>query len=243
MGRTRFLAPLALLPLALLACAPTPDSPALGPSSSTPFLSGVERAAAPFDAASQELPLVVFLGDSLTAGYGLPQAEAYPALLQQQLAQAGLPFRGVNAGVSGDTSAGGVERLDWLLRQHPDVLVLELGANDGLRGLPAEHTESNLRQIIERTLAAGTRVLLLGMQVPTNYGPEYASEFAGIFPALAEATGVPLVDFLLDGVGGRPELNLADGIHPTAAGHHILADNVRPELEALLRELEPAYGQ
>lgn len=184
-----------------------------------------------------EGPLVIFLGDSLSAGYGLSEELAFPRLLADRLQAAGLPVRLVNAGVSGDTSVGGRQRLDWLLSQEPDVVVVELGANDGLRGLPLEMTRSSLAEILRRVEEAGSRSLLLGMMVPPNYGPEYSQGFAEIFPSLAEETGTLLVPFLLDGVGGQPELNLGDGIHPTAQGHEILADNVYPYLKAIVQEL------
>lgn len=192
----------------------------------------------PPDHANADAPLVLFLGDSLTAGYGLGEKEAFPALLGELLEADGNPIRVLNAGVSGDTSAGGLRRLDWLLTQKPSIVVVELGANDGLRGLPLEHTEENLRQILVRVSEAGALPLLVGMQVPPNYGPEYAPAFAALFPRLAKSLGVPLVEFLLDGVGGRPELNLSDGIHPTAEGHRILAENVLPRLRSLVEETE-----
>lgn len=179
--------------------------------------------------------MVVFLGDSLTAGYGLPSAEAFPALLEERLASQGLPFRAVNAGVSGDTSAGGLARLDWVLSSDPDLLVVELGPNDGLRGLDLAMTESNLRRIVARARESGVRVLLVGMRIPPNYGPEYAGEFAALFPRLAEELDVPLVPFLLEGVGGEPDLNQGDGIHPTAAGQRVVAGNVEPHLVPLVR--------
>lgn len=191
--------------------------------------------------ASEDDELVLFLGDSLTAGYGLGESAAFPSVLRRLLEEEGRSVRILNAGVSGDTTAGGLRRLDWLLSQEPDIVVVELGANDGLRGLPIEHTEENLREILLRIRNAGARPLLVGMQVPPNYGPEYAPAFEQIFPRLARELDVPLVEFLLDGVGGRPELNLADGIHPTAEGHRILARNVLPHLQALLTdEPEPA---
>jgi len=174
-------------------------------------------AARPAPAPVPAAPLVVFLGDSLTAGLGLDENQAYPALLGQQLNQEGKAVRVVNAGVSGDTTAGGLSRLDWLLGQHPDVLVVGLGANDGLRGLPLTEVELNLRQIIRRSQAAGARVLLLGMRIPPNYGP-YADQLAAIYPKLAKELNVPFVPFLLDKVGGIRSLNQADGIHPTARG-------------------------
>lgn len=190
-------------------------------------------AARPTPAPVPAAPLVVFLGDSLTAGLGLDENQAYPALLGQQLNQEGKAVRVVNAGVSGDTTAGGLSRLNWLLGQHPDVLVVGLGANDGLRGQPLAEIESNLRAIIRQSQAAGARVLLLGMRIPPNYGP-YADQFAAIYPKLAKELNVPLVPFLLDKVGGVRSLNQADGIHPTARGQEIVAKNVRPYLEKVL---------
>ena len=198
-----------------------------------------ERSAPPAAASG---PLVVFLGDSLTAGLGLAEEEAFPARVAARAAAAGRPIRVVNAGVSGDTSAGGLARLDWLLRQRPDLLVVELGANDGLRGLPVEMTAANLRAIVTRAREAGVRVLLVGIQVPPNYGPDYARRFAAIFPELAGELEVPLLPFLLEGVAGVPELNLPDGIHPTAEGHERLAENVMPHLDALLSEETGAAG-
>jgi len=180
-------------------------------------------------------PLVVFLGDSLTAGLGLDENQAYPALLGQQLNQEGKAVRVVNAGVSGDTTAGGLSRLNWLLGQHPDVLVVGLGANDGLRGLPLTAIELNLREIVRRSQGAGARVLLLGMRIPPNYGP-YADQLAAIYPKLAKELNVPLVPFLLDKVGGIRSLNQEDGIHPTAKGQEMVAKNVLPYLEKVLAE-------
>jgi acyl-CoA thioesterase-1 len=180
-------------------------------------------------------PLVIFLGDSLTAGLGLDENQAYPALLDRELRQDGVPARVINAGVSGDTTAGGLARLDWLLRQHPALVVVGLGANDGLRGLPLAEVEANLRQIVQRSKAAGARVLLLGMRLPPNYGP-YAEQFTALYPRLAKELDVPLVPFLLDKVGGIRSLNQADGIHPTAEGQKIVAKNVLPYLEKALEK-------
>jgi len=185
-------------------------------------------------------PVVVFLGDSLTAGLGLSAEEAWPTLLTEQLADAGMPIRAVNAGVSGDTSAGGLRRLDWLLRQRPDVVVVELGANDGLRGQPLGGVETNLRTIVERSRAAGARVLLLGLRVPPSLGGDYARQFAELYPRLARELDVPLVPFLLEGVAGDPDLNLPDGIHPNADGQRRVAAVVRPHLERLLAEPQAA---
>jgi acyl-CoA thioesterase I len=179
-------------------------------------------------------PLVVFLGDSLTAGLGLAEDQAYPALLKKKLQEEGTPVRVLNAGVSGDTTAGGLARLDWILGQKPDVMVVALGANDGLRALPVEQTEKNLREIVRRSKAAGAEVLLLGMLMPPNYGPDYTAQFAEMYPRIAEDLDVPLVPFLLEGVGGVRELNLEDGIHPNARGQEVLAENVLPYLEKIL---------
>jgi acyl-CoA thioesterase-1 len=182
----------------------------------------------------KEGTIVAFLGDSLTAGLGLPESEAYPAVIGRTLESRGVRIRVINAGVSGDTSAGGLRRVDWLLAQKPDVLVVALGGNDGLRGLPVGEMESNLRQIVSKGKAAGTRVLLCGLKVPPNYPPSMAGEFEGVFPRIAKDEGVALVPFLLEGVGGRPELNQPDGIHPNAMGQEILAKNVLTGLEAVL---------
>lgn len=190
------------------------------------------------DDASEESgeTLVVFLGDSLTAGYGLDAEQAFPHLVEEALEADGFAVETVNAGVSGDTTAGGLSRLDWLLRQEPDVLVVGLGGNDGLRGLDLEASEANLRAIVERAQAAGAEVLLLGMLIPPNYGPDYTEAFAAMYPRLAQETGARLLPFLLDGVAGDPALNLPDGIHPNAEGQQVVAETVashlRPMLEA-----------
>lgn len=186
--------------------------------------------------AAAEPRTLVFFGDSLTAGYGLDQEEAFPALIQRRIAATGKSWRVVNAGLSGETTAGGRRRLDWILRQPVDLLVLELGANDGLRGIPLTETRANLQAMIDRVRAANPRatVVLAGMQMPVNMGPDYTRDFARIFPELAEANHLPLIPFLLEGVGGSPELNQADGIHPTVEGHRIVADNVWKVLSPLL---------
>jgi acyl-CoA thioesterase-1 len=178
-------------------------------------------------------PLVVFLGDSLTAGLGLEKDAAYPARVEAVLEEEGLPVRVLNAGVSGDTTAGGLARLDWILKQQPDVLVVGLGGNDGLRGLPLDQTEKNLKEILSRGRQSGAQVLLLGMQIPPNYG-EYADRFAEMYPRVARDVEVPLVPFLLEGVGGVAELNQEDGIHPTAKGQEIMAKTVLPYVRPLV---------
>jgi len=188
---------------------------------------------------AEVLPLVVFLGDSLTAGFGVAQDDAFPARLGAKLAAAGRPVRVVNAGVSGDTTAGGLRRLDWILTQKPQVVVVELGANDGLRGLSLRETEANLRDLVARSLARGAKVLLVGMRLPPSLGPDYTTKFAALFPRVARESGVPLVPFLLEGVGGLPELNLPDGIHPTPEGHARVAATVEPYLRAVLASIRP----
>jgi acyl-CoA thioesterase-1 len=177
---------------------------------------------------------VVALGDSLTAGLGVAPDEAYPALLQARLRGEGFAYRVVNAGVSGDTSAGGLRRVDWVLRARPELVIVALGANDGLRGLPVDALRANLEAIVGRLRAAGARVLLVGMRVPPNYGDDYARAFAAVYPAVAKKTGVPLVPFLLDGVAGDPRLNQSDGIHPTAEGHRVIAERLWPSVRPLL---------
>jgi len=180
---------------------------------------------------------VVILGDSLAAGYGLDRTEAFPALLQGKVNELGLRFQVVNAGVSGDTSAGGLRRLDWLLKRPVDVLVIELGGNDGLRGLSATALKKNLQSIIERTRAKypGVKIVLAGMKMPSNFG-EYATQFERVYSELAKEQGVALVPFLLEGVGGQPALNLPDGIHPTAEGQKVLAENVWRVLKPVLEK-------
>jgi acyl-CoA thioesterase-1 len=180
-------------------------------------------------------PRIVFLGDSLTAGYGLEQSQAVPARIQMRLEQEGYPFEVVNAGVSGDTSAGGLSRLEWSLSGDVRILVLELGANDGLRGLPVPALKRNLDEIITRAQARGIAVLLVGMEAPPNYGASYTSEFHATFPALAKEHKTVLMPFYLDGVAGKPELNIADGIHPNPAGAEIVAANLWRTLEPMLK--------
>lgn len=183
-----------------------------------------------------DAPVLLALGDSLTAGLGLAQSQAWPALLQSRLDAEGYRYRVVNAGVSGDTSAGGLARLDWQLAQKPALVVLELGANDGLRGLPVAHTRENLAQIITRCKAAGAQVVLAGMQVPPNMGADYSAGFRQMFPDLAAAHAVPLIPFVLEGVAGDAKLNQADGIHPTAEGQVILAETIWTHLRPLLKK-------
>ena len=219
----------AVAALALAACGRELPAPSAAVASAA--ASGAEQSAASGVAAG---PKVVFLGDSITAGLHLSADLAYPAVLQRRLAAAGTPFELVNAGVSGDTSAGGLSRLDWLLKQDPAWVVLALGGNDGLRGLPLETIEENLRAIVERARGAGAGVLLLGMRMPVNYGEDYTQGFAELYERIAADSGVPFVPFYIEGVGGVPELNLSDGLHPTAEGHERIADNLAGVLGELL---------
>jgi len=192
-------------------------------------------APAPVAPVASDRPRIVFLGDSLTAGYGLEQSQAVPALIQARLAKEGYPFEVVNAGVSGDTSAGGLSRLEWSLSGDVRILVVELGANDGLRGLPVAAMRQNLEDVIARAQARGIAVLLVGMEALPNYGASYTSEFRETFPALAKAHKTALMPFYLDGVAGKPELNIADGMHPNPAGAVIVANNLWRTLEPMLK--------
>lgn len=182
--------------------------------------------------------VILFFGNSLTAGLGLSPDEAFPAVLQRKLDSLNLPYRTVNAGLSGETTASGKNRIEWVLNQDTDIFVLELGANDGLRGIPLEETRQNLQEIIDivRAKDPDTRIILAGMQIPPNMGPEYTREFQNIFPELAEKNDVELIPFLLEGVAGNPELNQPDGIHPTARGNEIVADNVWEVLKEVIRD-------
>jgi acyl-CoA thioesterase I len=184
-------------------------------------------------AAGAERVIVAF-GDSLTAGLGVAAHEAWPALLDARLRRDGYPYRVVNAGVSGDTTAGGVRRVDWVLRAAPAIVIVELGANDGLRGLPVDTMRANLDTIVRRLQGAGVRVLLTGMRVPPNYGAAYARDFSDAFAQVAKATGAPFMPFLLEGVAADAALNQPDGIHPTAAGHAVIAERLWPYVRRLV---------
>ena len=183
---------------------------------------------------------MVFLGDSLTAGFGLGEEQAFPARVGELLAARGTPIVVVNGGVSGDTSAGALERVDWLLSRPAAVMVVSIGANDGLRGQPVAGIEANLRAIVRKAKASGARVLVTGQKIPTNYGPDYARAFEAIYPRVANEEGAALLPFLLEGVAMRPELNLEDGIHPNPEGQRIVARTVAAALEPLLRAAKAA---
>ena len=229
-GAARALPYISVLGLAwMLGCgpsaAPAPDA--------RPSAGAAEAATAP---QADPQGVVLFLGTSLTAGYGLPVDEAYPAHVQQRIDEAGLPYRVVNAGVSGDTSAGGLARLDWLLRQPVAVLVLELGANDMLRGQEPDAMRRNLQAIVDRTRERhpGAKLVVAGMRAAPNLGAVYVEPYESSFRELADRNDGALIPFLLDGVAGDPELNQADGIHPTAEGQRILADTVWQTLGPIL---------
>ena len=180
---------------------------------------------------------LVVLGDSLSAGFGVDLSEAWPARIQEKIREAGLPWKLVNAGLSGDTSAGGLRRLDWILRRPVDARLLELGSNDGLRGLPLEATRTNLQTVFERTRAKYPKVhiVLAGMKMPENLGEAYTRQFESLYRDLAATNKVTLIPFLLDGVGGRAELNLPDQIHPNVEGHRRVATNVWKVLQPVLQ--------
>ena len=180
---------------------------------------------------------IVFFGNSLTAGFGLSREQAFPAIIQKKIDSLGLPYNVVNAGVSGETSSGGKTRIDWILREQVDIFILELGANDGLRGTPLSETKKNLQDIIDivKTKYPDAKLVFAGMEIPPNMGQTYTTEFRNIYIDLAAKNKMTLIPFLLEGVGGEPELNQADGIHPTAEGHLIVAENVWKQLEKLLQ--------
>jgi acyl-CoA thioesterase-1 len=182
----------------------------------------------------EDRPIIVAFGDSLTAGYGLTEDECFTTLLQRKLDSKELRYRVVNAGVSGDTSAGGVSRLDWSLEGNVKYLILELGGNDGLRGLPVANMKKNLTDIIERAQARGVTVVLAGMEAPPNLGDEYTREFRQVYRDLAKKYKLTLIPFVLEGVGGHVGLNQQDGIHPNAEGEKIMTENVWRSIEPLL---------
>ena len=179
---------------------------------------------------------IVFFGNSLTAGYGLSPSEAFPAIIQNKIDSLGLPYKVINAGVSGETSSGGNGRIDWILKQPLDIFVLELGANDGLRGIPLSQTRESLQSIIDKVKAKnpGAKMVLAGMQIPPNMGASYTTEFRDIYPELAKKNEMILIPFILEGVGGEVKLNQQDGIHPTAEGHVIVAQNIWRLLQPVL---------
>lgn len=200
--------------------------------------SGEDEPEAP---AKTEQKTILFFGNSLTAGMGLEPEESFPALIQDKIDSLGLKYEVINAGLSGETTAAGKNRISWVLSQAVDVFVLELGANDGLRGIPLRETRNNLQAIIDtvRKKSPDAEIVLAGMQIPPNMGPDYTTKFRKIYPQLAQANDIHLIPFLLEGVAGKPELNQPDGIHPTAEGQRIVAANVWAQLEEIIRTNEP----
>jgi acyl-CoA thioesterase-1 len=229
--------PFLVFTLALASCAPSGNSDASvrGEIGDRVASSHSDSAAArPAPVIPTDAPLVVFLGDSISAGLHLPANLAFPAVLQADLARREHPFRLVNAGVSGDTSAGGLARLEWIVKQKPAVVVIELGGNDALRGQDLAAIETNLRAIVTKVREGGAKVLLLGMRISPSYGKEYSEGFAEIYARIAQDMNVPLVPYFMERVGGVPEMTLPDGLHPAARGHEILAENVAPKLIEVL---------
>ena len=220
-----------LLVMALVSCGSNNEQPA-GPATDT---TAAKRDTSVTPATTKTL---VFFGNSLTAGYGVEPNQAFPAVVQRRIDSLDLPYKVVNAGVSGETSAGGNGRIDWVLQSliPPDIFVLELGANDGLRGIPMTETKKNLQAIIDKVKAKNpnVKIVIAGMMMPPNMGQQYTTEFREIFPALAKNNNAALIPFLLQGVGGEVKLNQQDGIHPTPEGHQIVANNVWEVLKGML---------
>lgn len=213
--------------MTVLACAEKKESKVDAP----------EKEKTPETKTASDKKKIMFFGDSLTAGMGLSEDEAFPAVIQGQLDSIGLPYEVINAGLSGETTASGKNRLDWVLNQEVEIFVLELGANDGLRGIPIEETRKNLQEMIDmvREKYPNTTIVLAGMMIPPNMGPEYTKAFQELFPQLASKNDIALIPFLLDKVAGISELNQNDGIHPTAEGHQIVAENVWKVLEPIIK--------
>ena len=216
-----------LLLLALFGCSNEPE--AKPEPKRTPK---IEKLKVPADA-----PLVVVLGDSLAAGIHLDEDAAFPALAQKALVEKKVPFRLINAGSSGDTTAGGLRRVDWLLKQKPDIVVVELGGNDGLRGKPLDEMKANLDGILTKVIEAGARPLLIGMRIPTSYGEDYTEKFAAVYDELAKKHKCEYLPFFMEDIGGKPEYFLEDALHPNEEGHRILAKRLAPKLESMVRAL------
>lgn len=216
------------------------DSEPLPPSPPSPTISSSAESSISISSPTvhQDYPRIVAFGNSLTAGLGVAPDQSYPSQLQQRLDDAGYHYRVINAGVSGDTTAGGLRRLNWVLKSKPSIVIVELGANDALRGQPLGTMYSNLNEIILGFREAHTVVVLAGMKIPPNYGQEYTTGFESMFEQLAQEHDVTLIPFLLEGVAARPGLNQADGIHPTAAGYEIVADTVMEALAPFLGSSE-----
>lgn len=218
-----------LVTLLVLGCEQAPTSPSPSTTELTPE-------PVPYEASfqTQVRPRIVAFGNSLTAGLGVPPDDTYPAQLQRRLDQLGYTYDVVNAGVSGETTAGGLRRVSWVLRSNPAVVILELGGNDGLRGLSLDQTRANLNEIILRLKEKHVQVVLAGMKLPPNYGPEYTSRFETMYHELARTHDLTLIPFFLEGVGGDRSLNQADGIHPTGDGYGVVVDHVVNALQPIL---------
>lgn len=186
---------------------------------------------------AQDKKTILIFGDSITAGYGIDSQQAFPALIQERIDSLGMAYDVINGGLSGETSAGGLRRIDWVLQRPVDIMILELGGNDGLRGIDLTSTKQNLQQIVDKAWEKNSDmiIILAGMQVPPNLGTDYTKEFANIYPDLARENNLPLIPFILEKVGGRPELNLPDGIHPTAEGHKLVAETVWETLYPIIK--------
>jgi acyl-CoA thioesterase-1 len=198
------------------------------------FVFGIFSMLSPAPVDSKERPVVLAFGDSLTAGFGVNEEESYPSRLQVKITSAGFPHKVVNAGVSGDTTAGGVRRIRWLMKHEPEIVILALGANDGLRGLSADEMRRNLETIIKICREHNARILLAGMKALPNYGADYTQEFEAVFPELAKKHDLNFLPFLLEGVAGEREYTQPDGLHPVAEGYSIVTDLVWKRLEPML---------
>ena len=201
-----------------------------------------------FSAKSKTVLKILIVGDSLTEGYGVYEYEAYPALLQDRLnlelsQSTGIKYRVINGGITGSTTSGGLGRIEWLLRAKPDYLILALGGNDGLRGIPVQESKKNLSTIIEQAKSSNIPTMLAGMKMPPNYGIDYTKDFENMYSEIAETHEIELLPFLLEGVGGNPKMNLPDGIHPNASGHKVICDLVYTYLSAPLIAISSKYDQ
>lgn len=223
---------LLILSIALEGC-DTSSSPSNPVSAQPPHLE--TAASSPSQTGITSERVIVAFGDSLTAGLGVAPQENYPAQLEARLRAMGYPYRVVNAGISGDTTAGGLRRVDWIIKARPEIVILELGANDGLRGIPLQEIRSNLSQIIRRLQKEGVTVVLAGMKLPPNYGLQYSMGFSNLYEELAKEFDIPLIPFFLERVAARAELNQDDGIHPTGEGYHRVVENVLRVLLPLLK--------
>ena len=208
----------------------------------TGFLGVLPLALAAGSPSVDDRPRIVAFGDSLTAGLGVAADETYPAELQRRLDALGLRYRVINAGVSGETTAGGLRRVPWILRSKPEIVILELGANDGLRGLRVEETKANLERIIQQLQQSGAQVILAGMKLPPNYGHDYRSAFERLYPDLAARYRLPLIPFFLEGVAASNTLNQADGIHPTARGYRAMVEMMLGRLQPILKGMEKMHN-